>query len=109
MPTFIITGSYTTQGMKGLIANPSDRGAANKAFTAAAGGKLKDFYITSGDKDFMLIVEADDSADLAAAVMVAGASGTVSGLKTIRAYTNDEFNAMQKKAGTLAGKFQPAG
>jgi hypothetical protein len=41
--------------------------------------------------------------------MVAGASGTVSNLKTIRAYTSAEFTAAQKKAGQLAAQFKPAG
>lgn len=109
MPTFIVTGSYTQKGMAGLIENPSDRGAANKAFTEAMGGRMLGFYVTSGDNDFMIIIEAADSADIAAGVMVASGSGTVHGLKTIRAYDNDEFNKMQRAAGAMASKFQPAG
>ncbi len=92
-----------------MVANPSDRGAANKAFVEASGGTLLGFYLTSGDYDFMLIVEVDDSAKLLPAAMVAGASGTVSGLKTIRAYSNDEFNAAQAAAGPLVSKMRPAG
>jgi uncharacterized protein with GYD domain len=109
MPTFIVTGNYTSKGMKGMVDNPSDREAAARAITEAAGGKLTGFYLTSGESDFMLIVEAKDSADMVAALMVAGASGSVSGLKTIRAYSNAEFNAIQKAAGAIAGKFKPAG
>ena len=109
MPQFIITGSYTSKGMKGMLDHPSDREAATRALTEAAGGKLQAYYLTSGESDFMLIVEAKDSADLVAALMVAGSTGTVSGLKTVRAYSNAEFNAIQKAAGALASKFKPAG
>lgn len=109
MPQFIITGNYTSQGMKGMVEHPSDREAAARAVVEAAGGKVTGFYLTSGETDFLLIVEADDSAKIVPALMVVGASGSVSGLKTIRAYSNAEFNAMQKAAGAIAGKFKPAG
>jgi uncharacterized protein with GYD domain len=70
---------------------------------------MTSYYITSGDSDFMLLVDTDDSANLVPALMVAGASGTVSNLKTVRAYTSAEFLAAQKKAGELASAFKSAG
>lgn len=109
MPTFIVTGNYTSKGMKGMVDHPSDRQAATSALVEAAGGKLTGYYLTSGESDFMLIIETDDSKNMVPAAIVAGASGSVSGLKTIRAYNNDEFNEMQKAAGALAAKFKPAG
>ena len=109
MPTFIVTGNYTSQGMKGMVEHPSDRQAATRALIEAAGGKLQSYYLTSGESDFMLIVETDDSKNMVPAAMVAVASGALSWLKTIRAYVNDEFNEMQKAAGALAAKFKPAG
>lgn len=109
MPQFVITGNYTAAAMKGMIANPSDREAATRAIVEAAGGQIASYYITSGDSDFMLVVNIDDSANLIPALMVAGASGTVSNLKTVRAYTSAEFMAAQKKAGELASAFKPAG
>ena len=39
----------------------------------------------------------------------AGASGTVSNLKTVRAYSSADFTASQKKAAGIAAKFKPAG
>jgi uncharacterized protein with GYD domain len=95
--------------MKGMIANPSDREAATRSLVEAAGGKMTSYYITSGDSDFMLLVDTDDSANLVPALMVAGASGTVSNLKTVRAYTSAEFLTAQKKAGELASAFKSAG
>ncbi len=109
MPRFIITGNYTSAAMKGMIANPSDREASTRPLVEAAGAKLESYFLTSGDNDFMMVVEGPDSADIIPALMVAGASGTVSNLKTIRAYTSAEFTAAQKKAGQLASHFKPAG
>ncbi len=109
MPQFIITGSYTAAAMKGMIADPSDREAATRSIVEASGGKILNYYITSGDSDFLLVVETDDSANIIPALIVAGSTGTVSNLKTVRAYSSAEFTAAQKKAGELVSSFKPAG
>jgi hypothetical protein len=44
-----------------------------------------------------------------ASLMAAGATGTVSNLKTVQAFTSAEFLAAQKAAGAIASKFKPAG
>jgi len=40
-----------------------------------------------------------------AALVVAGASGAVSGLKTVQAFSAAEFMAAQKRAGEIAAKY----
>lgn len=106
MARYIITGSYTAAAMKGMIAAPSDRAAATGALVAASGGKMENFFLTTGDNDFLMIVQADDLSGMIAALMVAGASGATSGLKTVQAFTSDEFLAAQKKAGAIAAKYK---
>lgn len=102
MATFIVTGRYTTDAIRGMVKSPSDREAAARKIVEAAGGKLETFYLTTGDNDFSIKVEIDDVRDLVAGLMAVAASGAVSNLKTVRAFTADEFTAMQKKAGDLA-------
>ena len=109
MARYIMTGSYTPAAMKGMIAKPSDRAAATGALVAAAGGKMENFYLTTGDSDFLMVVQSDNMVNLLAALIVAGSSGAVSGLKTVQAFTSDEFTAAQKAAGTIAGKYQSPG
>lgn len=106
MPRFIISGNYTASAMKGMIQHPSDREAAARALVEAAGGKLETFYLTTGDNDFSMKVMIDDVSDLIAGLMVAGASGATSNLKTIRAFTSAEFTEMQKKAGQIAKAYK---
>lgn len=106
MARYIITGSYTGAAMKGMIAKPSDREKAAAALVAAGGGKLEDFYLTTGDTDFMIVAQADDLSGVIASLMVAGASGAVSGLKTVQAFTSKEFLAAQKTAGAIASKYK---
>ena len=105
MARYIVTGSYPGAAMKGLMAKPSDREAATSALVQAAGGKLKSFYMTTGDSDFLMITETDNLQDMLAALIVAGASGAVSGLKTVQAFSSAEFTAAQKRAGEIAKKY----
>lgn len=108
MGLYIITGSYTSAAMKGLMAHPSDREAAVRPLVEASGGKMKSYHITTGDNDFMMMVESADAAAMLAPLIVAAASGTVSNLKTVQAFTPAEFLAAQKKAGQIAAGFKPA-
>ena len=106
MPRFIVTGNYTAEAMKGMIANPSDREAAARAVVDAAGGTLESYYVTTGASDFAIKVTVDDVTDLIAGLMATGASGAVSNLQTVRAFTADEFTEIQKKAAALAGSYK---
>lgn len=106
MPRFIVTGKYTASAVQHMVANPSDREAAARAIVEAAGGTLESFYVTTGDNDFSIKVTIDDAADLLAGLMATGASGAVSNLKTIRAFTAEEFMAIQKKAGKIASSYK---
>ncbi len=108
MAHFIVTGNYTNDAMKGMVAHPSDREAAARALVEAAGGKVKAYYMTTGENDFLMITEAKDGVDVIASLLVAGASGTVSNLKTVRGFTSAEFTAAQKKAGAIAATYLPA-
>ena len=107
MPTFIVTGSYSAKAASGMIDNPSDREAAARDIFEAAGGKLHSFYITTGETDWMAISEFADGANILPALLVVGASGAVSNVKTVRAYTGAEFKAAQEKAGKIASSYKP--
>ena len=108
MTTFIITGNYTSAAMKGMVGQASDREAAVRSLVEGAGGKLISYYATTGDSDFLMINETDDTEGLLAALMVAGASGSVSNLKTVQALTSAQFMAAQKRAGSMASSFKAA-
>jgi uncharacterized protein with GYD domain len=109
MPRFIVTGNYPASAMSGMVESPSDREAAARAVIEAAGGTLETFYLTTGDNDFSIKVTIDDAADLIAGLMATGASGAVSNLRTIRAFTSDEFTAMQRRAGEIAKAYTAPG
>ncbi len=106
MPRFIMTGCYSGTAAKGMIDSPSDREKAARALVEAAGGKMLSFYVTTGETDWMVIAEFPDGADLVPVALVVGASGAVSNVKTVRAYTGAEFKAAQQKASKLASSYK---
>ncbi|SMX23368.1 GYD domain-containing protein [Boseongicola aestuarii] len=108
MAMYIVTGCYTSNAIKGLLAAPSDREAAVRPLVEAAGGRMVSFLVTTGDTDFSMVIETDDTEGLMSALMVAGATGTVSNLKTVQAFTSAQFLSAQKKAASIAANFKPA-
>jgi uncharacterized protein with GYD domain len=109
MSTFIISGSYSYDGIKGMMANPSDREAAVRPLIDGMGAKFVSYYVTTGAHDFQLTVETDDPVSLMSALIVAGAGGGVTNLQTVQAFSAAEFMAAQKKAGAMAASFKSAG
>jgi uncharacterized protein with GYD domain len=105
MPRFIVKGCCTASAMKGMLAKPSDRGAATRKIDEAAGGKLGAYNVTTGPSDFQMITSADDVSSLLTGLMVAGGAGAISNVETQRALTSGEFTEMQKKATKPASSY----
>jgi uncharacterized protein with GYD domain len=74
-----------------------------------AGGKLLNFYFTTGDSDFMLVSEANESESIIAALLAAVASGTISDVKTARAWTGAEFKEVAQKASKASSHYRAPG
>jgi uncharacterized protein with GYD domain len=109
MPTFITYASYSQAGIKGLVSDPSDRTAAIKGLVEKAGGKLIAAYMTTGSNDIVLVTEVADGTDAIAAGMAAAASGALSKVETVRAFTLAEFKGIAEKANRVAVGFKPPG
>ena len=105
MPTFIVTGTYSQEAARGMIANPSDREAATRALIEAGGGTLISFYATTGPTDFHIVAEAPDAESVLSCVMAAGASGATGNLQTIRAFSSAELMAIKKRAANVAAAY----
>ena len=109
MQCFILTGSFSLEAVRGLMAKPEDRSAAVGAVVTAAGGKMLHYWITTGDTDFMLVAEADRAEDFLAGVMAATASGSVTNVKTVQAWSSAEFSKVAEKAASLAASYRAPG
>jgi uncharacterized protein with GYD domain len=107
MPLFITYASYSNSGVKGLIDKPSDRSEAIEGLIKKAGGKLVALYNTTGSNDIVLVSEVPDGSDAVALGMAVAASGAVSKIETVRAWTSSEFKAIAEKAARVAGAYSP--
>jgi uncharacterized protein with GYD domain len=105
MPKFMIQGSYTVDGIKGVLKEGgTGRRAAVEAATKALGGRLEAFYFAFGDNDVVAIVDGPDNSTAAAFSMIVAATGTVR-TKTTVLLTAEEIDQAAKKSVS----FRPAG
>ena len=98
MIRLVTRGRLSQNYAKAFLAAPEDREPAVRKLIEAAGGKVINFYFTTGDSDFLLISEANDAENIIAALMAAAAAGTISDVTTARAWTGAEFKAVADKA-----------
>ena len=109
MPLFITYASYSHSGVKGLVNKPEDRSGAVKALIEKAGGKLVALYNTTGSNDVVLVSELADGSDAVAMGMAVAASGALSRIETVRAWTPGEFKGIAEKAARVATAYTPPG
>jgi uncharacterized protein with GYD domain len=109
MIRLVTRGRFTQDYAKGLIAAPEDREPAVRKLVEGAGGKLVNFYFTTGDADFLLITETNEAESAIAALLATAAAGTVSHVTTSRAWTGAEFKAVADKAAKVASLYTPPG
>lgn len=108
MPTFITTGRFTQDAIRGMLAQPEDRAESISQLFAAAGGKLVAYYMVFGDHDFMVVSEGPYEG-VATSAIVAAASGGVTDLSTSMAMTSAGMKEAFAKARAVAGRFKPPG
>jgi uncharacterized protein with GYD domain len=89
MPLFIVTSSWTEQGIKAVKESPKRIDAA-RALCKKLGAEMKDIYLTSGDSDLLAIVEAPNGDVIAKIAMMLGMGGNLR-TRTVRAWTEQEF------------------
>ena len=109
MPLFITYASYSHSGAKGLVDKPSDRSGIIKGLVEKAGGKFIALYFTTGSNDVVLVTEAADGSDAVAVGMAVAASGSLSKIETVRAWTPGEFKGIAEKAARVASAYTPPG
>jgi uncharacterized protein with GYD domain len=105
MAKYLLQTSYTTEGVKGLIAKGGTaRRAAAEAAVKSVGGTLDAYYFAFGSTDAVLIVDVPDNATAAALALTVSASGAVA-VRTTVLLTPEELDvaAQQKVSYTPPG------
>jgi uncharacterized protein with GYD domain len=105
MPKFLIQGSYTVEGIKGVLKEGgTGRRKIVEAAVKAMGAHLEAFYFAFGEDDVVAIVDAPDMIGPATFSMGVAATGTVK-TKTTVLLTPEEIDEAAKR--TIA--FRAAG
>ena len=97
MPTYIVLGSYTDQGVR-AVKDTVKRAEAARETARKLGATMKEIYWTLGDFDIAILLDAPDNATATAFGLSVGALGNV------RTHTLAAFNAeeMGKVLGRMA-------
>jgi uncharacterized protein with GYD domain len=78
MPKYLITASYTAEGLQGLQRDKaSGRRTAVTSAVEGVGGKVEAFYYAFGEDDVYVIVDLPDNVTAAAVGVATSAAGLV--------------------------------
>ncbi len=77
MAIFLILGTYTNKGAKGLVEKNSNRRKAMQTLADSVCAKFIDYSITRGIYDFWILIEADNFDKIAAINLKAKSADTI--------------------------------
>jgi len=89
MPTYIVLGQFTDQGIRNVKDTPK-RAQALKDMAKKFGATINAVYWTLGQYDIATIVDAPDDASVNALLLSVGALGNVR-TQTLRAFSAEEM------------------
>jgi len=96
MPKFMIQGTYSHEGLKGVLKDGgSGRVDAVRKTAESLGGHLDSFYFAFGDDDTYVICDLPDNKAAAALALTVGASGGAT-TKTTVLLTPEEIDRATK-------------
>lgn len=97
MPKYLYHGSYTEEGLKGLLKEGgSKRREPVEQLFESLGGRLEAYYFAFGDDDFYIIADLPDNVSSTAGSLVVNASGAVK-VKIVVLLTPEEVDQAVKK------------
>jgi len=107
MPKYLIQGSYSGQGLKGMLKEGgSKRREAAEQLIKGMEGRLEAYYYAFGSDDFVVIADLPSNVDAAALSFAVNASGAVQSRITVL-ITPEEADQAAKK--TQMVKYRPPG
>jgi uncharacterized protein with GYD domain len=95
MPTYIVLGNYTEQGIRG-IKDTVKRTESAKQLAQQAGATLKETFWTLGQVDLVAIFEAPDDATMTAVSLSIAGHGNVR-TQTLRAFSAGDIQTVLSK------------
>jgi uncharacterized protein with GYD domain len=89
MPTFVCSLSWTDQGIRSIKDVPK-RSKAARDLAGKVGVEIKQVYLTSGERDLLVIVDTPNGDNVAKFALALSAQGNVR-TRTARAWSESEM------------------
>jgi uncharacterized protein with GYD domain len=89
MPTFIMTGTWTDQGIRGVKDAPK-RAQAARDLAKKIGVEINQVFLTSGESDLLLILETSNADNIPKFALAIGSLGNLR-TRTVRAWPEAEM------------------
>ena len=98
MAKYLVSASYTSEGVKGLLADGgTKRREAIDNLVTGMGGSVESFYYAFGSDDVYIIVDLPDHASMTAISLAVVASGAVGNVNTTVLITPEEVDEATQK------------
>lgn len=106
MPKYLIKASYSTEGIRGVMAKGGTaRADAISKLASSVGGTVESFYFAFGGTDVYVVVDAPGHETMAAIAGTVTSTGALSGYETVVLLTPAEIDA----AAGMAVDYTPPG
>jgi uncharacterized protein with GYD domain len=92
MARYIMLVNWTDQGIRNVKDSPQRLDAA-RSFAKGLGAEVKDFYMTMGDHDMVVVVDAPNDDTMAKFVLKLAGGGNVR-TKTLKAFVEADYRAI---------------
>jgi uncharacterized protein with GYD domain len=107
MPHFLLQCAYTSEAWAALTKNPQNRFEAVRPMLEGLGARIESAYLSFGDYDLVLILEAPDNVTAAAISVAVSAGGAAKAIKTTPLLTPEEGVQVMTRAASSG--YQPPG
>ena len=101
MAKYLILGSYSSDGWKNQVKNPTNRIEAVRPSVERLGGKIETAYYAFGEFDIMAIIDFPDNVSAAAWAIAGAAGGALDSLKTVPLVSMEEGVEAMRKASDI--------
>ena len=92
MPAFMLSMNFTDQGIRGIKDAPK-RAQAARDLGKKVGVEIKHLYLTSGESDLVVFVDAPNGDNVAKFALALGSLGNVR-TRTARVWSADEYTKL---------------
>src|SRR5215475_13597190 len=92
MARYIMLTNWTDQGIRNVKESPKRLDTA-RSLAKSVGADIKDFYMTMGDHDMVMVVEAPNDDAIAKFILRVAGAGNVR-TKTLKAFSETEYRTI---------------